>query len=110
MRTLPVIYMLAAGLAAGQAPPPIASVSGTVKDAVSGQPLPDYIVSTDAPGNREVRATTDAQGRYRLSNLPPGPYRISARHPQHFGEQVTRRLALAGKDLEDVDFRITLPE
>ncbi|MCC6857464.1 MAG: carboxypeptidase regulatory-like domain-containing protein, partial [Bryobacterales bacterium] len=121
MRPLGLLGMLAAGLAAAQTAPPAASVSGVVKDAVSGQPLEGHTVSTYvnarwfddgmqlSSDSREVSATTDAQGRYRLSGLPPGSYGISARHPQHFGQQVMRRVVLAGKDLEDIDFRMPVP-
>ena len=95
-----------------------ASVSGVVKDAVTRQPLRDYTVSTQVNatwvGNtilmnastREVSSTTDQQGRYKLSDLPAGEYRIDARNAQRFGSQTTKHIALAGHDLEGLDFNI----
>jgi hypothetical protein len=94
------------------------SVSGVVKDAVTGQPLRDYAVSTHVNatwvGNtilmnaktREASATTDEQGRYKLSDLPAGEYRIQARSAQRFGSQATKHIALAGRDLDGIDFNI----
>jgi len=96
------------------------AISGVVRDRGSGQPLADYTVSTSvnvawvnnttvmSPNTRDVQATTDAQGRYRLGDLPPGLYRISARAGQRFGNQVTRNITLGGHDLENIDFNILM--
>jgi hypothetical protein len=58
---------------------PEGSISGRVTDA-DGQPVEDVelraesdFVSADSP-----RATTDATGKFRLSGLAPGPYRLRA--------------------------------
>jgi hypothetical protein len=94
------------------------SVSGVVKDPVTGQPLRDYTVSTQVNatwvGNtiqmnastREVSATTDQQGRYKLSDLPAGEYRIQVRDTRRFSSQTTKHIALAGHDLDGLDFNI----
>jgi hypothetical protein len=96
---------------------PDASVSGVVKDAVSGEPLAGYNVSTYtnvtwvgdsifmSPTHKEVKSVTDAYGRYKLSGLPPGPYRIEAGNAAVFGNSMTKRVTLAGQDLEGIDFR-----
>src|SRR5271157_5199964 len=120
MRTLLFVMAFAAmaQTPANQTAVATASVSGVVKDAVTGQPLRDYTVSTQVnatwTGNtilmsaktREAIATTDQQGRYKLSDLPTGEYRIQARESQRFGFQVTRHIALAGHDLDGIDFNI----
>jgi len=116
-----VILIAAAAMAqtpANQTAVATSSVSGVVKDAVTGQPLRDYTVSTQVNatwlGNtilmnaktREAIATTDQQGRYKLSDLPAGEYRIDARNAQRFGSQKTKHIALAGHDLDGIDFNI----
>ena len=74
---------------------------------MTGQPLANYSVSTtinvtsayDSPqqaANKNVTVTSDPQGRYKLSGLPAGKYRIDARSAEHFGTQITRRITLAG--------------
>jgi hypothetical protein len=79
------------------------SVSGVVKDSVTGEPLANYIVTTSVKAT-EVRSTTDDQGHYKLSDLPPGSYRIDVDHPQSFGHTLTRQITLASQDLEGIDF------
>ena len=86
---------------ASQASSPNASISGTVKDSVTGKPLANYSVSTEVnatwvnntiitkPDTKDVKSMTDESGRYKLSDLPPGHYRIAARDAQHFGGEVT---------------------
>jgi TonB-linked SusC/RagA family outer membrane protein len=54
----------------------LSSVTGTVTDSRSGQPLPGVQVSIVGT---TVGALTDAQGRYRIGNAPPGPVRLRAR-------------------------------
>jgi protocatechuate 3,4-dioxygenase beta subunit len=118
---IPLIVLAAAAMAqtpASQTAVATSSVSGVVKDAVTGQPLRDYTVSTQVNatwvGNmiltnaktREVSSTTDQQGRYKLSDLPAGEYRIQARNAQRFGSQTTKHIALAGHDIEGIDFNI----
>jgi len=95
------------------------SVSGAVKARGTGTPLADYEVSTDititstengvtSSTSKEVKTTTDKNGSYQLSDLPPGQYRIGVRHPQHFGTQLSKRVTLAGQDLEHLDFSLAV--
>src|SRR5580698_9711261 len=54
-------------------------LQGTVKDG-SGAVVPEASVAISSPslvGGRT--ATTDKQGNYRFTNLPPGPYIVTAR-------------------------------
>jgi hypothetical protein len=97
-----------------------ASITGVVKDSVAGKPLADYTVSTyinatyvgdvffSSPEAKQVSATTDAQGRYKLSDLPPGDYRITAQPPRSFAGRLTRHLSINGRDLENIDFPVAV--
>ncbi|HUI55308.1 MAG TPA: carboxypeptidase regulatory-like domain-containing protein [Bryobacteraceae bacterium] len=115
-----ILVLSAAGMAQAQQPAvPNASVTGVVKDKATGQPLPDYTVSTftnstwvgdtivQSRDTRQVQSKTDASGRYRLADLAPGQYRILAGAGMPFSR--TRRVTLAGHDLENVDFEISRP-
>ncbi|HWB82518.1 MAG TPA: carboxypeptidase regulatory-like domain-containing protein [Bryobacteraceae bacterium] len=125
MKSLPATALMIATAAASlaqspgdQAALPSASVSGVVKDAVSGEPLPGYTVSTHVSarstagipalrrGARLVVSTTDEQGKYKLSDLPPGEHEIEARKGSRFADWMTRTIVLAGHDLDGIDFRI----
>lgn len=109
-----LVTMLAAQTQDKQPPSMNASISGMVKDAATGRPLADYVVSTDIRStganskSKQVVSTTDQSGRYRLSDLPPGEYRLDATEAQHFGTQLIKRVTLAGRDLEGLDFPIVL--
>ena len=125
-RILPCLAIAAAALAQSQQQKPDkpslpnASVSGVVRDAVTGQPLANYNVSTftnstwvadtifQTSQTRQVNSVTDANGRYKLSDLAAGPYRIEARSAEGFGANRTRRVTLAGQDLDGIDFSVML--
>lgn len=114
------VFLLAAISASAQSSGPAtdAAVSGVVKDAVTGEPLANFNVSTYLgvtwvgntvvmPGSsRQLNSVTDENGRYRLAGLPPGPYRIQARSAETFGSPLTRRITVAGHDLENIDFLV----
>lgn len=82
---------LAAAMLSAQTGITNASVSGAVKDKATGQPLANYTVSTfvnatwvgdtivQNSGTKDVSSTTDSSGRYKLTDLPPGSYRVMAR-------------------------------
>lgn len=121
MRTiLLTCTMIAAAFAQPADPGQKASISGVVNDRVTGRPLADYMVSTyvnvtytgdvlnSSPEMRQVSAITDAQGRYRLSDLPPGEYRVTAQAPRSFGLRETRHLMVSGRDLEHIDFGMSV--
>ena len=111
MRSIPALGALAAWALAAQTAATTASISGVVKDKITGQPLAGYSVSTDAAisgRNREVTSTTDSAGRYKLADLPPRSYRILVRGAQYFGFDRQRRVELGGRDLENIDFALLL--
>ena len=99
-----------------------AGISGMVREKGTGRPLKNFTVSTfvnttwvgktmleSSNGqSRPVQATTDESGHYRLGDLPAGSYRIAARDPVHFGSTVSRTVQLAGHDLDDINFEITV--
>jgi protocatechuate 3,4-dioxygenase beta subunit len=99
---------------------PEASVSGVVKDLATGRPLANYSVSTEVNATwvndaiymsnrtKQVKSVTDDSGRYKLSGLPAGPYRIEARSAQAFGSAKTRRITVAGQDMDSIDFNLAV--
>ncbi len=104
MRWLFLLLLAAVPLAA-QDPAQNAAISGTVKDASTGQPVAGYTVFTFQ--GKGWQSTTDPNGRYRLADIPPGSYTISARAGAQFGPTSnTRRVRLAGRDLDNIDFRV----
>src|SRR5205823_323823 len=96
--------------------------SGMVRDKATGKPLARYTVSTVTnatwAGNavsmnsasKQVQAATDESGRYRLNGLPAGNYRITVRPAEGpvLNGTTTKSIALAGHDLEDVNFDVAV--
>ena len=72
------IAALAAGqVAVGQTAAEKCRVEGTVLNAVTGQPVRKAKLSLmPAKGGEPVIGASDAQGRYALSNVAPGVYRL----------------------------------
>jgi hypothetical protein len=115
-----LISILAASIAVAQPTGvPNSSVSGTVKDSGTGKPLANYNVSTYVGATwindtiimgraKQVNSVTDEQGRYKLSDLPPGPYRIEAGSTGDFNSRRERRITLSGHDLNDLDFDVVV--
>ncbi len=105
--TLALILAVAAmaQTSTSQTSPATASVSGLVRDAGTGAPMPDIVVSY-----RSQEATTDAEGRYTLRNLPAGPVRITAIGPakaRGFGPRASKLVTVsAGQELGGIDLLI----
>jgi hypothetical protein len=112
------------GMAAGMPPPRDAAakpgtaiIRGRVVAADTGQPLRKAFVRATSPDIREGRvASTDAEGRYELKELPAGRYTLNASKGSFvslsFGQirpfEPGKPLEIAdGQTLEKVDF--TLP-
>lgn len=81
VRAAPLLLALCAALLA-PAPAPaqdLGTLQGTVTDA-QGTPLPSAIVEVELEiGTFKRGTTTDAAGRYRITGLVPGPYRVNVR-------------------------------
>ena len=115
-----VIALGAAGAVMAQTAATNSAVSGVVKDRATRQPLANYNVSTSinvtwigdmvvqSKSTKDVKATTDSSGRYKLADLPPGEHRIEARDAQRFGSSLTRHVTTAGVDIEGIDFLVKL--
>ena len=53
------------------------TIIGTVISAQSRQPVPDVVVTATSPNLQgEQTVVTDAQGNYRIPQLPPGIYTL----------------------------------
>ena len=61
--------------------PATGSVSGTVVDDPSNQPLPNAWVIAIGPTGIEGGAVTAANGTYTITGLPPGTYRVTFADP-----------------------------
>lgn len=73
-------------------PSATASISGTVADAVSGQPLKSANVwarsfQPGQGGRHFSSATTDAEGHFALDSLAPGRYIVAASHEDYVGQR-----------------------
>src|SRR5688500_12995744 len=72
-RLLASLFAASSALAQGAS---TASIAGTVRDS-SGSVLPGVTVtSTQTETGLERTVVSDAEGRYIISNLPVGPYRL----------------------------------
>ncbi|HEX6623075.1 MAG TPA: carboxypeptidase-like regulatory domain-containing protein [Pyrinomonadaceae bacterium] len=96
-----------------------ASVAGRVTREEDNKSAPGVAVTLTAsdPATRfkvVARATTDAEGRYRLANVPPGRYQLAPMAPAYVvkdsswsGWPPGRPVTVApGENMEDVDFRL----
>jgi hypothetical protein len=86
MRQLTAIFAIVStallGLSCGGSGPTLVSphsvtIEGRIVDAITGQPVSGAIVEAG-----DQRATTDAQGRYRLINVPPGTTQLVITPPE----------------------------
>ncbi|MCY1016353.1 TonB-dependent receptor [Pyxidicoccus sp. MSG2] len=70
--------VLAAGLLYGSAAfAQSSTMIGTIIDAQSRQPVPDVVVTATSPNLQgEQTVVSDAQGNYRIPQLPPGVYTL----------------------------------
>ena len=85
-----------------------ASVSGRVLDP-TGAAIPHVTVTAVQPAtNQRYTAQTDAQGRFRLSYLPIGQYRISSIAPG-FAESV-RNLELSVGSAYDITLQLSMAQ
>jgi outer membrane receptor protein involved in Fe transport len=63
------------------------TVSGRILDTQGGLPVPNATVQLERNGTQDAAATTDANGAFQISGVPPGTYVVLIRAP---GYEVTR--------------------
>src|SRR5581483_5934818 len=95
-------------------PKTTATVHGVVKDEFSGEPIADCDIAispfwdVSGPGlsihGRTAMTNTDEEGKYTLSNLPPGPLQVFAGLKS--GSRVSKHLNLKAGDDVSLDFAI----
>ena len=118
MKLVSAVLLLGALRSVGQTPAPnpteraTGSISGTVRDAATGTPLPDVQVYANRGSRDSVMAVSDAQGRYTLRNVKPGRQPVSAEGAARAGvvpSRAPRRFItlVAGQDLTAIDFQLT---
>ena len=78
-------------------------ITGAVTDSASGQPLAGVTVFTL---NAPYRALTGDDGRYRIVNVPPGTYSLTARRIGY--GQGTQSVAVAADQTVTADFALTV--
>jgi hypothetical protein len=93
------------------------SIGGVVRDTGTGTPIAEVVVSVTinsryangtiytSSDSKTITVLTDAQGRYRLSDLPAGVYRVWARSKDLLGASGAKMVNLrSGQDLASIDF------
>lgn len=80
-----------------------ASVAGTVRDSASGAPIAGATVTI----NFVLAASTGADGRYSVANVPNGPWSYYASAPHYLGASSTNPLPLSpGERRENFDIAL----
>ena len=64
---------------------PIYSLSGSVVNSATGEPIPRALVRTNGMVRRD--AFTDAQGRFQIDSMPQCQVTVTAQKPGFFGQQ-----------------------
>jgi len=112
MRDISFALILGLAAAGAQTPPQpsaTATVSGTVRDAGTGEPIPDAGIFATNPPARPVAAEVDSEGRYTLRGLTPGQIRITAQARLQFGPPLSTTKVItvsAGQELTSIDFQL----
>ncbi len=111
------MLLILAAVCAAQAPPS-GSIAGVVTARGTGEPVAEVPVMTFinarwsngtifmSAESKDVRVFTDAHGRYKLGDLPPGTYRVSVRAKDSFTASGEKTVTLgAGQDVT-IDFSV----
>jgi hypothetical protein len=84
--------------------PTTGDISGRVIDSTSDSAVPNANVYTDPP---TVSVTADAQGRYTISEVPPGVYTITAAKPGYTNARVSIAVTAGKTTTADVHLMAT---
>src|SRR5262245_37743668 len=111
-RAILAAILMTAALSTSRAPllaeefPPGGAVTGRVVDPAGGALLGAKVVASHALTRETHESTTDSQGRYKLSGLSPGPYKleVTAANFQMASRQVEVRTA----ETTTADFQLEL--
>ena len=78
VRLIPIALLVAAGVAAAQTGPTATGViTGVITDASTGKPVAGAVVIGTSPAAKgEQTGVTDASGKFTISNLPAGNYKL----------------------------------
>jgi hypothetical protein len=93
------LFLCVAPLARAQAP---ASISGVVLNAITGEPLPEAVISLVGTS---VKTLTDEQGRYAIDSVVPGLIKVQAQGIGFHPITTDYYTALPQRNL-DVDFKL----
>ena len=84
-----------------------ANISGTVTDP-TGAPVPNAaILAVQTDKGIQHTATTDNDGQYRFTGLPPATYDVTVRHPG-FNSQIQKSVVLSVGQSAFVDFHLAI--
>jgi protocatechuate 3,4-dioxygenase beta subunit len=70
---------LAAGLLAGQAMPPVTSLEGVVRNALTGEPVARVQVILSRDKEPAYHVLSDASGRFTFTDIAPGEYKVTGK-------------------------------
>ncbi|MBO6117841.1 MAG: carboxypeptidase-like regulatory domain-containing protein, partial [Bacteroidales bacterium] len=76
------------------------TVRGTVKDVLTGGPLPYatvVIISPDSTINNNLVAITDTNGVFKINNVPPGRYSVEAKYVGYEPQRMVEVLVAGSK-------------
>src|SRR6266567_4026226 len=114
---LVVSYFGSCPVAYSQTKPAKKSPGGTIsgKVTIKGKATPGIVVGLrvsqpTSPYEPSLRATTDQEGRYRLTDVPAGTYQITPAAPAFVGADINSRsqtvVILEGESVEGIDFAL----
>ncbi|MBQ9312435.1 MAG: TonB-dependent receptor [Bacteroidales bacterium] len=78
------------------------TVRGTVKDVLTGEPLPNasvIMLSSDEETNNKLATITDTNGMFKLTNIPMGRYNIEVSFVGYEPERVVEVLVAGTKEI-----------
>ena len=88
-----------------------ASLSGSVIDARTKLAVAEarvLLTPLQAPLTQSLVGSADAEGRFRIDNVPPGPYRLFVDHPDYLRGEHTASLTLAAAQrIENLSIALT---